>query len=455
MSQADALTLTNRLKRQNLRGADVGHLSRSTVSNVIAEAGALRTQFRALLEDDKIIHTYTRKDLRALFKLFRDIFGEMGQMRVTLNEIILDPSIAPKVSELALDPSKTVVANIAVQDGKGGNTHGGWMAPLSKLFSTPGGDRAPPTVGRSGTARTPIRPPPRFVPKLGPALSASATTVNVEFSGSGVGKSVTNTFSAQSNPSASSTMQAPAPSGSPGIMGIFAGAPQARSPDPWVVLPRGPRRVSSNLNTADSSPVQLAGPIPHRVMGNAAHRLSRNVDAVIDAKSSAQDEEDEDADYVAPLLERTLRRRGLSDSSIHSTYKDSQGEESRSSTNRVGSREDTPQDGLWPDRGSVLQALSKRVQNFRMGSFVAPSPLSTSQVGTSPPGPSTIGQSRTKDTKARPSLSNLIPSLAWAAGERDVDAMAGPEPFFAGSPRDESDLSQRTRRNGGTYGDYY
>jgi hypothetical protein len=30
----------------------------------------------------------------------------MGSIRIILNDVILDPSIAPKVAELALDPAK-------------------------------------------------------------------------------------------------------------------------------------------------------------------------------------------------------------------------------------------------------------------------------------------------------------------------------------------------------------
>ena len=106
LSQADPLTLTNRLKRQRLLGADVSHLSRSTVNSILQEATALRSNFRAYLEDDKVTTTCTRRDLRGLLKLVKDIFNEMGQMRVTLNDVILDPSVAAKVSDLALNPTK-------------------------------------------------------------------------------------------------------------------------------------------------------------------------------------------------------------------------------------------------------------------------------------------------------------------------------------------------------------
>ena len=73
MSQADALTLTNRLKRQNLKGADIGHLSRSTVSHILSKATSLRAQFRSVMEDDKVVLACTRKDMRLLFKFIMKI----------------------------------------------------------------------------------------------------------------------------------------------------------------------------------------------------------------------------------------------------------------------------------------------------------------------------------------------------------------------------------------------
>ena len=248
MSQADALTLTNRLKRQNLKGADIGHLSRSTVSHILSEATGLRTQFRSLLEDDKVVLACTRKDMRLLFKFIKDVFAEMGQMRVTLNDVILDPSIANRVREMSLNPGKADTEakerEISAQAGVAG-----WMAPISKLF-TPAARTDTTLVDRQVTltpstnTRGTSHPPPRSIPKLGPALAASATTVNVEFSGTGhTGRSVTSTFSSQPL-----TQLDPHPDTASGVMDIFAGAPRNHAEfDPWIVVPphRGLRKARS------------------------------------------------------------------------------------------------------------------------------------------------------------------------------------------------------------------
>ena len=233
MSQADALTLTNRLKRQNLKGADIGHLSRSTVTQILSEATGLRTQFRSILEDDKVVLACTRKDLRLLFKFVKDAFAEMGQMRVTLNDVILDPSTANRIRELSMNPGKADTEakerEISAQAGVAG-----WMAPISKLFTpTPRNDTTPvdrqatlvPSTITRGTSH-----PPRSIPKLGPALAASATTVNVEFSGTG--RSVTSTFSSQPL-----THSDPYHDAASGVMDIFAGAPHSHvESDPWIVV---------------------------------------------------------------------------------------------------------------------------------------------------------------------------------------------------------------------------
>jgi hypothetical protein len=251
MSQADPLTLTNRLKRQNLKGADIGHLSRSTVGHILSEATGLRTQFRSLLEDDKVVMACTRKDMRLLFKFVKEVFAEMGQMRVTLNDVILDPSSANRFSQLALNPGKADTEGkereISAQTGAAG-----WMAPISKLFTPTGRtDTAPvdrqPTLVASTNTRGTSRPP-RFIPKLGPASAASTTTVNVEFSGTG--RSVTSTFSSQA-----STQTDLHPDVASGVMDIFAGAPRSHvESDVWIVVPPGqpPLRKSRSFRKIES-----------------------------------------------------------------------------------------------------------------------------------------------------------------------------------------------------------
>lgn len=389
MTQADALTLTNRLKRQNLKGADVNHLSRTTVTNIVAEAIELRAQFRSLLEDEKIVVTCTRKDLRILFKLFKDMFMELGQLRVTVNDVILDPSCAQRISELALNPTKA-----AEEKENGGSSGPSWMAPLSRLFSaTQRRERSPVAPSRTNSSLAPPRAP-RLAPKLGPALAASTTTVNVEFSGAGVGRATTTVAAPQivTSPPASDT-QSIAPSGSASVMGIFAGAPKPVE-DPWVVLPRaGPRRVQSTYFQETVAGTATLG----RSNFKKVARLSRNVDAVLDSEQRLEsvlpEESEEAVDEVTPLQGYpTLRRRGLSDSSIHSTFT-SHGEDgppdSPSSPKKAGpffaSKDGSSSGGLpqWYDGNSVFQALSRTVQNLRLATSGSASGVKAPEIDSS------------------------------------------------------------------------
>ncbi|PPQ72775.1 hypothetical protein CVT24_012801 [Panaeolus cyanescens] len=372
LTQADPLTLTHRLKRQHLQGADVGHLSRTTINNIINEALNLRIHYRTLLEDDKTVTLCTRKDLRNLFKLIKDLFSEMGSIRSTLNDIILDPTCASMISERALNPGKTDKS-----EGREGISQGttGWIEGISKLFVSSArndqGLSTLPSITRVDSLRGRERSrAPRFVPKLGPALAASATTVNVEFTGTGVGRAVTSTFTPGETISTTTSMpvvSSNSQSLSTGLMDIFAGAPKSDA-DPWVILPSGPwalHKSQSFVKPTVSSTATIG-----RNGGRRQNRLSRQVDAVIDIGHPQQIDEVSEPDLVPPLLERTLRRRGLSDTSIHSTFV-AHAEDGATSSNLppsprtpVGAVGPMSRIPAWSERASVLSVLTSTVRNL-------------------------------------------------------------------------------------------
>ncbi|KAI0089248.1 hypothetical protein BDY19DRAFT_944884 [Irpex rosettiformis] len=507
LMQADALTLTTRLKRQHLVGADVSHLSRTTVSGILNEANALRLQFRAFLEDEKITSTCTRRDLRALFKLFKDMFTEMGQLRVTLNDVILDPTVAGRVSDLALNPSKS--ASNASSDPAAAVTQSGssWMAPISKLLGLPGGSGVDEAAARAlapparPSARTMTRPATRIVPKRGPALAASATTVNVEFTGAGVGRAVTSTVSDGMDHSMLTAPTAVARQNSSGsgtevtksVMDIFAGAPRPVDPvDPWVVIPK-PQRAgtlpspllgSTTIGRATSRSASVANfrsRLLPKAGSDSSKRLPRAVDAVIDpSQAEANGEEAAEARDVVydTLLQRTLRPRGLSDSSIHTTFM------SHAAEAQEQSAEPSDQgNSVRPDTQSVLQTLSKKMQSFKIASSVFSTPprpysvggtrsenqddeatvvsqtkstTSKDGSGDDPTGTATIRKSGSERTA--PSSSHLFQNLnlaSWASPATklaDSDSLgdtteAGrPPPFYVGTMREESGVSRGFRR---------
>jgi hypothetical protein len=415
IAQADARTLTTRLKRQKILGADVSYLSHSTVDGIVAEVANLRSAFRAALEDENFTTICTRRDLRALLKFLRDIFKELGTLRITLNDIVLDPSIAPKVREMTLNPRDEKVPS----SGSGG----GWMAPLSKFFgSATSSDSTREVIPRGvNRGRGPTWPSPRSVPKLGPATSASATTVNVEFTGTGAGRAVTN-VSLSARETVHDAIAAPVAtrSTSANLMGIFAGAPRN---DSWVVLPQGLSRQKGA--GADQLRRSMLGRAAGRAMAgadtNAPSSLPRNVDAVIDADPHASSEERSGTDPS-----RTLRTRGLSDSSIRTTFLQ-HGEPASPVTQTQPLR--SPEAAGHAGR-TVLGALSQTVLGVRsvVSGKVSPSP----QPAASSPNSAKDLASHSRATSPRRTVP--IPDVSsWTAASRTLNALPPDPDAYLGS----------------------
>ncbi|KAI9508672.1 hypothetical protein F5148DRAFT_979510 [Russula earlei] len=391
ITQADARTLTTRLKRQNILGADISYLSHSTVDGIIAEVANLRTIFRAALEDDKFTTICTRRDMRNLLKFLKDIFKELGTLRTTLNDVVLDPSIAPRVREMTMNP---MVQSPSGEKAPSSSSGSGWMAPLSKLFSSTTLSDSKRGASPHGVnqGRGPTWLPPRIVPKLGPATSASTTTVNVEFTGTSAGRAVT-----KMSPIAQEAAQGPtAPvttrSTSVNLMGIFAGAPRN---DPWIVLPQGVSQ--SQGEKGDRLRRTTLGRAAGRAMAESPTQsfLPRNVDAVIDPRASS-----EERGGIDPA--RSLRTRGLSDSSIRSTFL--QHAEAASVTLSPNPPE--------ADGGrTVLGAFGQTVHGVRS--------IANPRGTTSPPSSSQLSPSRA----ASPRLGRLMPNISsWATTSRTLDS---------------------------------
>lgn len=455
---SDALTLTNRLKRQHLAG-DVSHLSRSTVNSIVSEATLLRTNFRSLLEDDKIVIACTRKDLRALFNFLKDAFNELGDLRVTLNDIILDPSLAPKISEAMMNPSR----GLAVRETAGGAA--GWIAPIVKLFQ--GGEEKPSLLppnssaqgllkpNSRGGASTTQRSTSRVAPKLSPALSASTTTVNVEFQSGSAGRAITSTHSA--HPSSSDVanhgvQQIPEDEmkakTSASVMGIFAGAPKpVISPqDPWIVIPAPSRKPPSPLSqlalqgfeTRETQPglgsrVLTVGRNTLKV--NA--QLSRVVDAVIDVQSPTVAAIP--SDYQATPTHRGLRPRGLSDSSIHTTLLNHTEDQSGPSTERqlVAGDQVSSSIGIWGSFGKRVLGLRSVSSSFSPLSRGATSKPPVPKLDVIPPSRSVsiaVPGSTAITSAATSRMRSPTGPTSMAQEESEDDDLGGPAisrgPFF-------------------------
>lgn len=248
-----------------------------------------------------------RKDFVALVKLFRDLLFETSRLRSLVNRIELEPTLAPSLREL--DGMNVVDTERTTQSS---SSAGGLLAPLSRMVGTFLGE-----PNKAPILRQPSRPLPTT--KLTGSSGITSATVEVEFGKGATKQAVTvgssnsglastslqkSTSSRDSIAGGQSTMNS-SKSGSQvkrDLNNIFAGTTKSTAAEPWVVLP--------SRNTPSSNPFG-------RLLSNYRPSKSSTAYAVLD---SIPHRAPVDQGPQATLLERTLRPRGLSDSSIRSTF---------------------------------------------------------------------------------------------------------------------------------------
>ncbi|GAA5977073.1 hypothetical protein JCM11641_001292 [Rhodosporidiobolus odoratus] len=372
---ADIATQEKRLKKQNLPGGDVKHLAQANLRDLVNDIDGVRQHFRRVVELERATHAkklqsgqpddtastnpndslVSRRDFVSLVKLLRDLLYETTRLRSIVNRVQLEPSLAPTMKELdvptVLDPDHA--SGGAAGASKGAPTSGGLLAPLSRLFGATLSPDEPSLSHRSSMAQ--LRPPP---PKRGGSSTVSTATVNVEFGSGGVRQASSTAPSSEAPGSSGNPLRAslvpPRPSlpakaqVKRDISSIFAGASTRSStlpagPEPWVVV--------SPTSGASVSPSPLSGPSPipapatrlasaataassylpfSRYLSSCRPAMSSTTNAVLDslphappshsASSSAAAAAQGYSDPPPTLLERQLRPRGLSDSSIRSTF---------------------------------------------------------------------------------------------------------------------------------------
>lgn len=413
LRSADIPTLNKRLKKHNLPG-DVGHLSRSTMRALEAEVADLRHLFRGMGDNA----TLSRRDFTLLLKLLKDVFTDLIELQTVVNDVTVDPHLAKKLQRAAYQDEENE-ANKAKQ-GSGL----GWIAaPITKFFVTPAGEaettpsQSPARTGRT-TERGRLQPATIKASKQQASTSATTTHVSVEFGGTGIvrraapaGPTTTTTTAGPSiqdtlppsprdavdhthvptAPTAgqldsSATLRVPKPlhrsksrANRNELLGIFAGAQKPVSPagGPWHVV-TGPPGSGNNGNPKTVRAVSSTyfgdkTSKPHR-SPEGRRRLPTAVDAVIDSSADqlqGADPASIEEPVPAPLLERQLRPRGLSDSSIRSTFHShglpgdmptaSSGPASRQAAyNTVHKAKPVAAGG-----GGILESLSNRFYAFR------------------------------------------------------------------------------------------
>jgi hypothetical protein len=342
LRQADVPTLTRRLKKQHLVGGDVGHLSKSEIKALNNEMTEMRGYFRTILEDERRTgrrsssrgmddSAVTKKDFNLLLKLFKELFSELIELRGIVNDVTVNPALAV---ELKRKQESLQVQEDEPARGRGKGTKGatgglGWIAaPITKLFTAPSSD--PPINNKSGNDKNLLQPPNirSSAVKLMPSTSATTTQVSVEFASSGQVRRATHALpTVQDDLPASPVETLTRATGLAKSMAIATQQQQNRGSA--ISLADGSTRGAPGDRQslygifAGGSSVTHTGMIPeHRsqtvVARNMNNRHRRQLSTVVDAVL------DDDHRYFDPtqpaLLERTLRPRGLSDSSIRTTF---------------------------------------------------------------------------------------------------------------------------------------
>lgn len=307
---ANVAALEARLRKQNLRG-DVKHLASSamrdivsvleddvlesklTASAQVSDVDALRVKFqRSLLHENQASlkesahHSLvTRRDFRQLLRLVRDVLAEVSRLRSIVNTVQLEPALATQIAQLEAGP--------ASPSGSQPSTPGfdpkayvpTFLAPISRLWSGAASTEVvtPPSAPVSAASLGKGRPT-MTATKRTTSTGITSATVNVEFGGGGM--------SSRQKTVASSSPLASAPEG---VGGIFAGGGLRRPRSRWALVDRpGPGATTSSSGAPKSR---------SRDDHDAGDKLDSEV-----------------GDFRQTLLERTLRPRGLSDSSMHSTF---------------------------------------------------------------------------------------------------------------------------------------
>ncbi|SNX86559.1 uncharacterized protein MEPE_05268 [Melanopsichium pennsylvanicum] len=368
LSTADVDTLTRRLHKQNLAG-DAGHLARTTVHSILRDVDGLRDHFRKLIEaearnhsrDDNSSHSkdfageslVQRKEFFSLLKSFRDILCELAKLRLCINDVHLNPGQAAKLlhdhlgANAAEDRSLIPIPSAVNWLGKmllGGPS--GTPAMPSPGAASPGATPAVPDAAASGakggrpiTGRTISG---HLAPRASPAVVSSMVAVEVKGTRASAAESSQSRLSVTPKTPVGGGLRA-GPRAHRGrsqtsltrvqsrnLSGLFAGS----------LTPSYPGSIAARGGTSDLGN-SLAHTSSLRSKGDASRRaqpwqrpLSRIVDddeiSIHRSRAIRQqvfDDSDDDgsADEMnssGNLLERTLRPRGLSDSSVRSTFID-------------------------------------------------------------------------------------------------------------------------------------
>lgn len=373
LSTADVDTLTRRLQRQNLAG-DAGHLARTTVHSILRDVDGLRDHFRKLIEaearnnarDDSSSHSkdlaneslVARKDFFALLKAFRDILCELAKLRLCINDIHLNPGQAAKLlhdhlgANTAEDRSLIPIPSAVNWLGKmllGGPSVApstplpGASIPAASLTvpdptGAAGSKRGRPVAGRSISGNL----GGHLAPRASPAVVSSTLAVEVKGAHASAAESSQQRLSVSPQAPVGGGLRAgPRPQRgrsqaslthvqSRNLSGLFAGSLTASY--------AGLGSARGGLSDTHGSLARASSLRPREETSKTKKPWQRPLSRIVDDDEisihrgrairqqvfddSDDDDLEEDMKGSGNLLERTLRPRGLSDSSIRSTFVD-------------------------------------------------------------------------------------------------------------------------------------
>lgn len=390
------------------------------------------------------------QDFLALVKLFKDIFTELSSLRLSVNEVVLDPSSASRLRERVLADEDQDAIRPPLKTARNSSGLGWISAPISKFFITPPVENSEDDSSAAGSGRRSPRKgdptdrgrlhPSRAAPKLAAATSSTATTVNVEFASGGAVRRATATTSLGTSDSSDTSALRPLPSTSSlqppsestvratsptrpsasraNLRGIFAGAsaPGSASTGSWLVVggqggaPSGRlRHAASSSGLRSTAAANNSGLGTQSTVASPTRRLSSAVDAVLDPSTSSTG--------GPTLIERKLRKTA-SDESIRSHYLEPT---STDPSSAAGLGLGAPPARKIPARtasGGMFANLSSRLLAFAgdstaiLGGDSLDSPAGFAAA--SPPGSSSL----TPSSLARPSFLSSVGS-GWDDGRND------------------------------------
>lgn len=237
-----------------------------------------------------------RRDFVTLVKLFRDVLYELSRLRMLLNRVQVEPHLANSL--------RLLEAGSAAVEPAAKSASSGLLAPIARLFSAAMPAESEPL---SPTSPANVRPPP----KRTVSNAVTSTEVSVQFGSGAVRRAIASDSTAPAEVGAKSVPTA-------GSIGRGSGQQVRRDLNSIFVGASNPAAVAKPA--VSESWFSRAAPSTNplgRLLASYRPAPNSTTNAILDSMPHVPQVHRE---AQPTLLENQLRRRGLSDSSIRSTF---------------------------------------------------------------------------------------------------------------------------------------